>query len=119
MLSYLSPKDGPVVEGLEDQEVIYAKDQPQYIPLRTLKANGHMGQVVSRWTLTPEQRKAVAEGADIFLEISTFHQPLQPIRIAVSDATGDEFERRFREFLLDPDGILNPGGQIAGTKVTH
>lgn len=93
MFDYLKPKDGPVVDGLEAKETVYAKDQPEYIPLRTLRSSGPMGAVISRWTLTPEQRKAVADGADIFLELSTFRNPLQPIRMAISDGN------------LDPDWV--------------
>lgn len=89
MFDYLNPRNGPVVDGLEQQEIVYAANQPEYIPLRTLKSNGPMGAVISRWALTPEQRKAIAEGADIFLELSTFHGPLQPIRMAVSDGKLD------------------------------
>ena len=85
MFDYLSPKDGPVIDGMESREVVYAKNQPEYIPLRTLPEGGPMGGVVSRWTLTPEQRKLVADGADIFLELSTFHGPLQPIRMGIGD----------------------------------
>jgi hypothetical protein len=89
MFDYLSPKDGPVIDGLESKEVVYAKDQPEYIPLRTLKSDGPMGAVISRWTLTQEQRIAVVNGADIFLELSTFGNPLQPIRMAISDGKVD------------------------------
>jgi len=101
MFDYLSPKDGPVVDGLESQETVYAANQPEYIPLRTLKSSGPMGGVLSRWTLTPEQRKAVAEGADIFLELSAFHGPLQPIRMAISDTSGSKFADWFKVCLLD------------------
>jgi hypothetical protein len=101
MFEYLNPLDGHVVDGLESQEVVYAADQPQYIPLRTLCADGEMGAVLSRWTLTEEQRKAVAAGSDIFLELSTFHQPLQPIRMAISDATGDKFADWFKVCILN------------------
>jgi hypothetical protein len=100
MFEYLKPSDGAVVEGLEAQETVYAADQPQYIPVRTLRANGKMGAVISRWTLTDEQRRAIAEGADIFLELSTFYQPLQPIRMAISDTSGDKFADWFKVCLL-------------------
>jgi len=83
MFDYLNPKDGPVFVGLEADEVVYAKDQPQYLPLRTVCSIGRDRRAISRWTLTDAQRKAIGEGADIFLELSTFGQPLQPIRIAV------------------------------------
>jgi hypothetical protein len=88
-MDYLLPKDGPVFDGLESKEVVYAKDQPEYIPLRTLVYAGRDTKVISRWTLTDEQRKAVAEGADIFLMLFTFGHPLQPIQMAVSDGKDD------------------------------
>lgn len=93
MYDFLSPKDGPVVDGLEQQEVVYAKDQAEYLPLRTLKSAGAEGRVITRWTFTDVQRKAIASGADVFLELLTFNGPLQPIRMAVSDGK------------LDPDWV--------------
>ena len=78
MLSYLEPKDGPVVAGEEQRERVYAKDQPQYKPLRTLVSPWPEGSVLSRWEPTPEQRLAIAGGADIFLSLYTFHGPLAP-----------------------------------------
>jgi hypothetical protein len=89
MFDYLQPRDGAVVDGLESKEIIYAKNQPEYNPLRTLVSAMPDRRVWSRWTLTPEQRKAVAEGADIFLEYLTFGRPLQPLRMAVSDGKLD------------------------------
>lgn len=90
MIDYLSPKDGPVFAGLEHKEVVYAKDQPEYIPLRTLVSAGPDRKVLSRWTLTDKQRLAVVKGADIFLELSTFGRPLQPIRLMISDGSNDD-----------------------------
>lgn len=96
MFDYLTPADRPVVDGLEEHEIVAAKDQPEYIPLRCLRSHGIEGNVMSRWTFTPDQRKAVAEGADIFLTLMTFHRPLQPILLAVSDAPNkDYFEALF------------------------
>jgi len=83
-MNYLKPKDGPVIEGREAEEVLYAKDQPQYKPLRCLVDDSRGDRrVTSRWTLTEEQRKAVAEGADIYLTLLTHGNPLQPIMMAV------------------------------------
>jgi len=83
MFQFLNPKDGPVIPGFEREEIVYAKDQPQYKPLRVLRTGNDDVSVITRWTLTPEQRKAVAEGADIFLELLTFGHSLQPVRIGV------------------------------------
>lgn len=93
MFDYLQPKDGPVVNGLESQEVVYAKDQPQYIPLRTLVnqnvTDKGYGRVISRWVLNDYQREAIAKGADIFLELLTFGERLQPIRISIGEGEPD------------------------------
>lgn len=89
MFRYLLPKDGPVFEGLESREVVYAKDQPEYLPLRALVSDGLKRRVISRWTLTEEERKAVAAGDDIFLMLLTHGYPLQPIQIALGDGKED------------------------------
>ena len=83
MLTVIKSRDGAVVDGYEDHERVYAKDQPEYIPLRTLRSP--TGNVISRWRLTPEQRLMVAAGEDIFLELATFNQPLQPILLYLAD----------------------------------
>lgn len=99
MFSYLKPKDGPVFDGLENDEVVYAANQPQYIPLRTLVSSGPERRVLSRWTFTPEQRKAIADGADIFLQLLTFGDPLQPIAIAVTDDTTNDGQPIDRDWI--------------------
>ena len=91
MFEYLQPADRPVIDGLEEHELIMAKKQKQYRPLRCLPSNDSDGYRMSRWTLTTEQREAVAAGADIFLELMTFNHPMNPIRIAVSDNPNPDF----------------------------
>lgn len=89
MFKFLMPADAPVVPGLEKHEMVFAANQPQYNPLRTIRSNNLYRQVLSRWTLTPEQRQEVLDGADIYLELCTFNDrngcpnPLQPIRMAI------------------------------------
>ena len=61
------------------QILVLAKDQPQYRPLPVAVLDGPRGRTISRWTLTPEERAAVAAGEDIYLEQLTFRTPLQPI----------------------------------------
>jgi hypothetical protein len=89
MISYLKPKDGPVINGHESDEIVYAEDQPQYIPLRTLVGSDRDRKVLSRWSPNPEQRKALAEGADIYLQLLTFGDPLQPILMFIGDDLED------------------------------
>jgi hypothetical protein len=97
MFEYLNPADRPVIEGLEDKEVVFAKDQPEYIPLRALVSTGDDKSVLTRWALTQEQRKSISDGSDIYLELLTFGEPLQPIRIIVSDLEGGSFLLAFSE----------------------
>jgi len=85
VIEFLEIHDGPVIPGLEDYEVVYAKDQPQYRPLRVLRANAADRQVFSRWTPTPEQRQRIAEGADIYLAIVTYGGPLQPVSLFIAE----------------------------------
>ena len=33
MFYFLKPRNGPVVDRLESKEIVYAADQPEYIPL--------------------------------------------------------------------------------------
>lgn len=93
MFSFLQPHDGPVVRELESKEIIYAAHQPEYNPLRVLRSTSVQGAVLSRWTLTPEQRQAIANGADIYLELLTFGFPLTPIRVAVGQDVDPDYIR--------------------------
>src|ERR1700679_3862555 len=87
MFEYLSASIGPVVEGLEDFEKIYALEQGQYIPLRTLPGeNGN--SCITRWELTDVQRKSIADGAYIMLEVMHFKGPLAPVRMMVAKPEG-------------------------------
>ena len=65
------------------EEVTFARNQPQYRPLPTVILDGREGRVISRWTLSPEERAAIAAGEDIYLEQLTFGNPLQPQRPSV------------------------------------
>lgn len=67
----------PVIPNKRYPEVVFAKDQPQYLQLPALYVNG--GTVVlSRWRLTWKERLIVLFKGDLFLQQKTFGQPLQP-----------------------------------------
>ena len=98
MFDYLALHDGPVVDGLEQYEKVYAKDQPQYQPVRTLPGeNGN--SAIYRFHPTEAQRKALSEGADLYLEIFHFKGPLAPSRLMVMsepDKSSDAFKGWWR-----------------------
>jgi hypothetical protein len=64
---------------------VYAKDQPEYLPLPVCQVPGIEGEVISVWKPTDEERLAIANGANIGLSCWTFHRPLQPVRVFVAD----------------------------------
>ena len=68
----------PVIPGYQDKEVIFAKDQPEYLPLPALILEGEDKPVVSRWQLNAEERKRVAAGADILFTQMIFNGHLCP-----------------------------------------
>jgi hypothetical protein len=82
----------PVLEGFEQSEIVYAKDQPEYNPLPTLKDAD--GTVLSRWKLTWKERFLVLLFGDVYLFQMTFNRPLQPVSI--------EIERPQQEPVDDP-----------------
>lgn len=91
MYEFLQPSPEPVIPELEAQEVVYAKNQPQYNPLRVLRSTE--GVVLQRWTFTDEQRELIAAGGDVYLELSTFNGPLTPVRMAVGKDVDPDYIR--------------------------
>ncbi len=75
----------PVIEGYQDKEVVFAKDQPEYMPLPALVLEGEDKPVVSRWQINDEERKQIAEGADILLTQMIFTDLYHPVRLEVVD----------------------------------
>jgi len=67
-------------------EKVCALDQEEYLPIIILPVvygDGTSGASV-RFRLTEEERKLVAEGADIVLTELTFGRPFTPIHISIT-----------------------------------
>ncbi len=75
----------PVIPGIaEIDEVTWAEKQPEYNPLPAITYRGNPQiPVTSRWRFSEQERKAIAEGADLYLTQLTFGGPLQPICLQV------------------------------------
>ena len=99
---YLKPALGEVVDGLEDHEKIYALEQGQYLPIRTLQ--GERGNsAIYRCELTQQQRQMVADGADVLIEILHFGGPLAPSRVMLLNQTNfgqGESKETMAEWLI-------------------
>jgi hypothetical protein len=66
----------PVLPTSAEVETVYAKDQPEYKPLPTFRSEK---AVLSRWSLTAEERAHIANGGDLFICMMNFGGPLLPI----------------------------------------
>ncbi len=76
------------MEAIEfkEQNVIIAKNQPEYLPLPAHKANDQEGLdcVVSCWKGTLVERIRFLITGKLYLKVFTNHKPLQPLFMAVN-----------------------------------
>lgn len=66
----------------EGQNVVYAKDQPEYNPLPAHRDSD--GTVTTCWELTPEELEEVYKTGKIWLSQMTFNRPLQPVNMFIN-----------------------------------
>ena len=63
---------------------VYAKDQPEYLPLPVRKQNSEVGEVVACWKMPfLERLKALFTGR-IWVSMWIFGKPLPPSRVSVN-----------------------------------
>ena len=65
--------------NFEGANCVFGKDQPEYLPLPAHKDEN--GVVLTCWKLTPEDIQQIQETGVIWLEMLTFNEPLQPVRL--------------------------------------
>lgn len=75
----IDPKPAQPVQG---KKVIIAEHQAGVRPLPGWALEDGRTSVLTRWHLTDAERKAILDGDDIWLLISTFGKPLQPLAMA-------------------------------------
>jgi hypothetical protein len=61
-----------------EQNCVFAKNQPEYLPLPTHKTEA--GEVISCWALTWKERFKILFTGRLWLSVLTFNAPLQPLR---------------------------------------
>lgn len=66
----------------DGQNIVIAKDQPEYLPLPAYLAAD--GTVTCRWRLTFRERIRVLWRGEVWHQILTFRQPLQPQSLTVT-----------------------------------
>lgn len=65
--------------------VIFGASQPEYLPLPAVVNDS--GLVMTEWELTPDELQMIFMSGRIKLWIYTGNDPLQPVRLEVSDYT--------------------------------
>ena len=69
--------------NFDGANVVFAANQPEYIPLPAEYRGGKSGEILTCWELTPDELKTVLEIGKIWLGVLTFGQPLQPVILSV------------------------------------
>lgn len=73
-----------------EQNIVFAKDQPDYLPLPAYKHDDKEGTTITCWELTEEEKAEIAKTGKVWLRTLTFNQPLQPVMLSAIKA--DMFE---------------------------
>lgn len=98
----------PVVPGLEPYEITLGGPeygQPETSAIAVLRSPE--GRVITRWTFTEQERRAITEGADLYVTNMTFNRPFQPLRLEVgSPQPGLTVEAIRRDMRLDDHAEL-------------
>lgn len=64
--------------------IVFGAEQPEYKPLPAQRiGNPQTGQIITCWSLAPDELKRVQETGIIFVSLLTFGQPLQPVLVSV------------------------------------
>lgn len=66
------------------QNIVFAKDQPEYLPLPALKIDSPEGEVVSCWRLSFRERIKVVFTGRVWMSLMSFNKPLTPSFLAVN-----------------------------------
>lgn len=77
----------PVIPGCSLDEVVFAQNRPEYIPLPSWKSSD--GMVVSRWRMTWAERLKVLFSGNLWLLQLTFNDPLQPVKLSAEPPVTD------------------------------
>lgn len=69
-------------EGWGPARIYGAQQTDRYEPLYSRLQGEHS---ITRWKFSDAERKAIADGKDLYLSIMTFGNPLQPVSLWVED----------------------------------
>lgn len=61
-----------------EQNCVYAKDQPEYLPLPVFKSDTPEGECISCWQLSFSERLRILFTGKLWVSLWTFNKPLTP-----------------------------------------
>ena len=64
----------------KEQNIVFAKDQPPYLPLPAYQDDEQGGRVFHCWQLSFIERVKVLFTGKLWINVLNFHKPLQPIK---------------------------------------
>ena len=62
-----------------EHNVVYAENQPEYIPLPAFKSDTTNGEVISCWKLSFKERIRILFKGELWISMMTFNKPLTPM----------------------------------------
>jgi hypothetical protein len=62
----------------KEQNITYAEDQPEYLPLPAFKNNSDKGEVISCWQLSIVERLRILFTGKLWVCLLSFNKPLTP-----------------------------------------
>lgn len=78
----------PVIPQADETEKIYAENHPEYQPLPSIRRDD--GVVLTRWLLSEDERRLVAEQGYLYVALITRDGKIQPLKLTVN--VPEEFE---------------------------
>ena len=66
------------ISEFPEQNVVFARDHPEYLPLPAHRHHDAAGTITCCWRLSWRERWRVLLTGRIWHQVLTFHQPLQP-----------------------------------------
>ena len=60
------------------QNIVFAKDQPEYQPLPALRLDSPNGEIISCWKLSFKERVKIMFTGRVWVSLMSFNKPLTP-----------------------------------------
>ena len=78
----MMPVDPKPARPTTGHRVVMAAHQAGVRPLPGWSIDDDHGAILTRWHLTEAERRAILDGDDVWIMVSTFGHPLQPLAVA-------------------------------------